>query len=199
MVGLISAKWGDMETLLLVFVLGLFIMMIYFVLILPFKSYANKDFNNHSQWEAPGLLPMASTGVTNIFSTHFLEQFIKFKENEVVTARTDFFFYPKQPWLLEESYINGIFLTNKRIILIRFSPFRLKGIKYKIIFFSDIKSVEVVKSEGRITLWKTAGLLRLNLKTGKIYQFILNCRLLSSECVNDYKKIIDFFDKFSVV
>jgi len=104
--------------------------------------------------------------------------------DEKLTASIDFSFVPNS--FSEKNVLKFIFLTNKRLLLVRFASFSRTNIVFRSIPFSEINSIKMVRVWGE-------SCVQLELQSGEIYQIVLNKRLLSSECVQEYEMIMQFF------
>jgi hypothetical protein len=138
-----------------------------FVAVWLVRSYSRGNLNNHNTWltETNENLPKSAE--------------IKFAPGENLHARCQIEFYPA--FLFEKLFSKEMYLTNKRIILVR----RLRpGVRQvRSILLSDIQNVEMAESSSRV---------RLSLKSGEIYQI---AQIQRGYIRNDpdRERIADFF------
>ena len=154
------------------------------VIIWSIKVYLNKNFNNFKNWK------IQSVGNLEIAKKHLRildPQELKLEGDEEMIASVDFEWYPGSPVILFEKYFTKIiYLTNRRVVLSRFS-FLYKEMRCRSVTFSEIEDVKVSKVFNM-------PYLRFILKTGEIYQIGPNKRLFSEKGIKEHDKLIVFFE-----
>jgi hypothetical protein len=119
--------------------------LVIFILVWLIRSYSRTKLNNHSHW-------LVEPGETSTAAVD-----IKFAPGESLHASCQIDFCPS--FFFENFFSKELYLTNKRIILIRRPCSGTRQIRS--ILFSEIQNVEIAETSPHV---------KLLLKSGEVYQ-----------------------------